>query len=62
MGADHAKVLSTAIAGAEVTAISDVESGRLKAILDVHPTARAMKDSLSLRERCLCGRGLGCLP
>jgi len=48
MGADHARVLSSAVAGAELEAVSDADPTRAKAVVDRHPGARALASSEDL--------------
>jgi len=48
MGAEHARVLSTAVSGAELTAVSDPDAERVAKILETCPTARPFADALDL--------------
>ncbi len=48
MGADHARVLSTAISGAELGAVADVDAGKVRELIERHPAARAFADPLAL--------------
>jgi myo-inositol 2-dehydrogenase/D-chiro-inositol 1-dehydrogenase len=48
MGADHARLLGTVVAGAELTAVSDVDSGRAVAVARALPGVRALPDPLAL--------------
>lgn len=47
MGADHARILSTAVSGAELTAVSDADSGRMEAVAESRG-ARAIAAPLAL--------------
>ena len=48
MGADHAQTLSTAVAGAQLVAVSDVDAGRMGKVAGICKTARAVADPLDL--------------
>ncbi len=48
MGADHARVLATAISGAELSAVSDVDAARARAVVGRHPPARARATALEV--------------
>ena len=48
MGADHARILSTAVAGAELVAVSDLDADRMSKIVESCKTARAVADPLDL--------------
>jgi myo-inositol 2-dehydrogenase/D-chiro-inositol 1-dehydrogenase len=52
MGSDHARILSTAVSGVELIAVSDPDVGRMAKIAETCKTARAIADPLDLiRER-----------
>jgi myo-inositol 2-dehydrogenase/D-chiro-inositol 1-dehydrogenase len=48
MGADHARFLSTSVAGAELVAVSDVDAVRMSKLVATCKTARAIEDPLDL--------------
>src|SRR5262245_48994790 len=48
MGAEHARLLSTMVSGAEVTAVSDPDAKRLARAIETCPTARQFADPLAL--------------
>jgi myo-inositol 2-dehydrogenase/D-chiro-inositol 1-dehydrogenase len=48
MGADHARLLGGVVAGAELTAVSDVDSGRAVAVARAIPGVRVVPDPLAL--------------
>jgi len=48
MGAEHVRVLSTAVSGVEVTAVSDPDADRLAKTVAACPTARPFADPLDL--------------
>ncbi len=48
MGADHARVLSSAVSGAELSAVSDVDAARVKALVERFPSARSCPTALHL--------------
>ncbi|HTS54116.1 MAG TPA: Gfo/Idh/MocA family oxidoreductase [Burkholderiales bacterium] len=48
MGADHARILSTAVSGAELVAVSDLDAGRMGKIVEACRTARPFADPLDL--------------
>ncbi len=48
MGADHARILSTAVSGAELAAVSDLDAGRMGKIVEMCKTARAFAEPLDL--------------
>jgi myo-inositol 2-dehydrogenase/D-chiro-inositol 1-dehydrogenase len=48
MGADHARVLSTVISGAALSAVSDVDPAKARAIADLCPGARALASTLEV--------------
>ena len=48
MGADHARILSSAVSGVELVAVSDPDSGRVAKIAETCKTARAFADPLDL--------------
>jgi len=48
MGSDHAAILSTAVSGAELVAVSDPEAGRVGALVDRWPSVRPWADPLAL--------------
>ncbi len=48
MGAEHARILSTAVSGVELNAVSDPDAGRIAQIVETCKTARAFADPLDL--------------
>ena len=48
MGADHARILSTAVSGVELVAVWDPDAGRMARIVETCKTARAFADPLDL--------------
>jgi myo-inositol 2-dehydrogenase/D-chiro-inositol 1-dehydrogenase len=48
MGADHARLLSGAVSGAELTAVSDVDGQRAAAVADAYGPARVLDDPVEL--------------
>ena len=48
MGSDHARILSTAVAGAELVAVSDPDATRVAKILETCKNARSIPDPLHL--------------
>jgi len=48
MGSDHARILSTAVSGVELSAVSDPDVGRMAKIVEICQTARAFADPLDL--------------
>jgi myo-inositol 2-dehydrogenase / D-chiro-inositol 1-dehydrogenase len=50
MGADHIKTITTAISGAEVRAIADIDSARAEEIASVMPGVRAVPSTEELIE------------
>ena len=48
MGADHARILATSVAGAELVAISDPDAGRRGAVASSYGIAAAYPDPLAL--------------
>jgi myo-inositol 2-dehydrogenase/D-chiro-inositol 1-dehydrogenase len=48
MGSDHARILSTAVSGVELTAVSDPDVGRAAKIVETCKTARTFADPLDL--------------
>jgi myo-inositol 2-dehydrogenase / D-chiro-inositol 1-dehydrogenase len=48
MGADHARILSTAVAGAELVAVSDLDAARMSGVVATCKTARAIANPLDL--------------
>lgn len=48
MGSDHARILSTAVSGVELIAVSDPDAARVAKIVDTCKTARAFADPLGL--------------
>jgi len=50
MGSDHAAILSTAVAGAELVAVSDPDPARVNAIVGGSPGARPFAEALALVE------------
>ena len=48
MGSDHARILSTAVSGVELIAVSDPDAGRIGKIVETCKAARAFADPLDL--------------
>jgi myo-inositol 2-dehydrogenase/D-chiro-inositol 1-dehydrogenase len=48
MGTDHARILSTAVSGAELVAVSDPDVGRRRKIVEMCTTVRTFEDPLDL--------------
>jgi myo-inositol 2-dehydrogenase / D-chiro-inositol 1-dehydrogenase len=48
MGGDHARLLATTVAGAELTLVSDVDLDRAHAVAGAHPGVRVATDPLSV--------------
>jgi len=48
MGSDHAQILSSAVAGVELVAVSDPEAARAAKIVEICPQARALADPIDL--------------